>query len=31
VFNRRQSLLASMVAHATFNLMGVVTIAISRH
>jgi membrane protease YdiL (CAAX protease family) len=31
VFNRRQSLLASMAAHATFNLVGVLFIALSRH
>jgi uncharacterized protein len=31
IYNRRQSLLASMTAHATFNLIGVVTIALTRH
>jgi CAAX protease family protein len=31
VYERRQSLLASMVAHATFNLLGFITIFISRN
>jgi membrane protease YdiL (CAAX protease family) len=31
VYHRRQSLLASMVAHATFNLIGVILIAVSRN
>jgi membrane protease YdiL (CAAX protease family) len=31
VYERRQSLLASMAAHATFNVIGVVSIVISRH
>jgi membrane protease YdiL (CAAX protease family) len=30
VYERRQSLLASMVAHATFNLLGFITILMSR-
>jgi membrane protease YdiL (CAAX protease family) len=30
IYNRRHSLLASMTAHATFNLIGVVMIALSR-
>ncbi len=30
IFNRRRSLLASMTAHATFNLIGIVFIALSR-
>jgi membrane protease YdiL (CAAX protease family) len=31
VYERRQSLLASMVAHATFNLLGFITIFMSRN
>jgi uncharacterized protein len=31
VYERRQSLLASMVAHATFNLLGFITIFLSRN
>jgi membrane protease YdiL (CAAX protease family) len=31
VYERRQSVLASMVAHATFNLVGYLSIAMSRH
>jgi len=30
VYERRQSLLASMTAHATFNLIGIISIALSR-
>jgi uncharacterized protein len=31
IYERRQSLLASMAAHATFNLVGIISIALSRH
>jgi uncharacterized protein len=31
IYEKRQSLLASMTAHATFNLVGFLTIALSRH